>query len=97
MNNEKEIVQLLIRDGVVGTSLAALLTERQIDKASLSALAEAVLIATYQANQIARNTNVPFFIEEDGALFEIQKNKEKVFIRNIEKPSFQLPQHFILQ
>lgn len=96
-NDDNEIVQSLIAGGVIGAALGALLTNDKEQGATLGALAGAAILATYKANERAKKTNQPFYVEEQGDLFEIQPNGQKKFIRKIEKPSIKLENNFKLK
>lgn len=97
MKEEDEIVENLIAGGLIGAALGALLSKSKGDGAALGALAGAAIMATYKANERAQKTNVPFYIEEDGNLYEIQSGGKKRFVRTIEKSDVVLPKRFKLK
>lgn len=97
MRNDEEIIKSLISGGLIGATLGALLSERKGDGAALSALAGAVLLATYKANERAREMQVPFYVEENGFLYQIQADGSKEFVRQLEQPTVELPNKFRLK
>jgi glycine zipper 2TM protein len=98
MSQDNKILESLIAGGIIGAALGSLLSDKK-DKEStlLGAVAGAVILATYKANEEARRTNVSFFVEENGKLYEVQQGGTKKFIRNIPKPDVAVPKHFKLK
>ena len=84
MNNDDDLLKSLIVGGGIGAALGAFLSKRKGEGVGIGALAGAVLLATFKANENARKTNVPFYIEEDGSVFEINARGQKRFIKRIE-------------
>ena len=72
MKEDDEIFKTLIAGGIIGAALSALLFKEKESSTVLGAIAGAVLLATFKANQQAKKTNVLLFTKEDGILFEIQ-------------------------
>jgi hypothetical protein len=96
MDKDAEILESLIAGGVIGASLAAILT-RNKDAAGLGAIAGAVILASYRANQIARRSSVPLIMEEGDSLYEILPGGAKRFIKKIPRSSRTLPKNFTLR
>lgn len=97
MKNDEEIIKSLIAGGFIGAALGALISNDKEEGVTLGAIAGAALLATFRANEDAKRTNVPMYIEEDGQLFQVQPNGNKKFIRKIEKPSVRLQENFKLK
>lgn len=97
MNNDEEIVESLIAGGVIGAALGALLSKNKEGGTILGAIAGAAILATFKANEAAKKTKIPMFIEEDDALYEIKADGSKRFVKNIEKSGRQLPKTFKLR
>ncbi len=93
MKQDDEILDSLIKGGLIGAALGALLSKNK----ALGALAGAAILATFKANEQAMQTNVPMYVEENGYLYQIEMGGIKTMIRKIEKPLIQLPQHFKLK
>ncbi len=96
MVNDDEILNSLVKGGLIGAALGTILSRKQGDGAILGAIAGAVLLATFKANETARNANLSVYVEEHGKLYEILAGGEKRFIKSIEKPKGQFPAHFKL-
>ncbi|MEO7312257.1 MAG: glycine zipper 2TM domain-containing protein [Chitinophagaceae bacterium] len=97
MKNDEEILQSLIAGGLIGAALGALVSNNKEEGATLGALAGAVLLATFKANEQAMKSNIAMYVQEGGSLFEIQPGGTKQFVKEIKKNSATLPQHFKLQ
>ena len=97
MKNDEEIVESLIAGGIIGAALGALLSKKSGEGSVLGAIAGAAILATFKANEKARQTHVPLLVEENNALYEIKADGSKRFIKNIEKPAQQLPPNFKLK
>lgn len=68
------------------------------DGAILGTLLGTVFSATFKANQEAKKTNIPVYIEEKGKLYAIEPGGERHFIRDIQKPFVKrLPKRFKLK
>ncbi|OYU83692.1 MAG: hypothetical protein CFE24_10220 [Flavobacterium sp. BFFFF2] len=96
MKNDDEIIQSLIAGGIIGAALGALVSNDKEEGAALGALAGAAILATFKANEIAMQSNLPMYVEENGDLYQIQPGGSKKFIRTIEKPTIQLQKRFKL-
>lgn len=98
MNKDDEnILQSLIAGGLIGATLGALLSNNKEDRVALGALAGAVMLATYKANERAQKSNLPVWVEENGKLYEILPGGGKRFIKNIPKPSMIYPEYLKLK
>jgi hypothetical protein len=96
MKNDQEILQFLIKGGLIGGALGALLSKEKAEGTLLGALAGAAIFATFNANEAAQKTNVPMYVVEDGYLYQIDEIGKKTQIRKVEKPKIQLEKHFKL-
>jgi sugar phosphate permease len=63
--SDDELLKSLIAGGIVGGTLAALLSDKKNrgENATLAAVASAAIVASYQASQRAKETNLPLIIE----------------------------------
>ena len=96
-NNDENIFQSLITGGLIGAALGALVSKNKEDGATIGALAGAVILATYKANEQAQKTNLPVYVEEDGKLYAIQPGGKKTFLKIIPKPNITISEHFKLK
>ena len=94
MKNDTEILESVIEDGLIGAALRALISNNKT-AAGLGAIAAAVLLASFRANENAKKTNIPLLIEENNALFEENPNGTRRFIRAIPKNTKEIPAKFI--
>jgi gas vesicle protein len=97
MINEKATIESLIKGGLIGAVFGAFLSKDKEEGAVIGALLGAAISATIKANEAAKKTNVPIYVEENGKLYEISSFGEKRFVKNIKKPSQGLPDSFKLQ
>ena len=97
MNDDNEIVKNLIAGGIIGATLGALISEDSQEGATLGAIAGAVILATLKANSEAKQTHIPFYMQENNSIYEIVHDGSKHFVKKIEKPKKQLEKHFILK
>jgi hypothetical protein len=97
MKEDKDIFESLIAGGVIGAALGALLAKKPKDGTIVGALAGAVILATFKANEQAQKTNIPMYVEENGNLYELQPGNTKRFVKTIEKTKTKLPEHFKLK
>lgn len=97
MQQDEEILDSLLKGGLIGAALGALVSKNKGDGATLGALAGAALLATFKANLQATQTHVPMLIEENNALYEIKADGSKHFVRSLVKPSQTLPKRFKLK
>ncbi len=96
MSKDDEIVSSLIKGGIIGAALGAILSDNKEKGIALGALAGAAILATFKANEAAKKTKLPMFIEENNTLYEIKSDGTKHFVKNLEKPSRKLPKTFKL-
>lgn len=82
------MLESLIAGGVVGAALGALLAKKKEQGATLGAIAEAAIVATYRANEEAQKANVPVMFEENGNLFVLHPDGTKEFIKEIPRKPF---------
>ena len=100
MSEEDDILKSLIAGGAIGAALGALLSLNNKEKgegAVLGMIVGAVILSTFKANEKAKKMNLPVYVVENGKLMEILAGGEKRFIRYIERPTIQLPEHFKLK
>jgi hypothetical protein len=96
MSNEDSI-KSLVAGGLIGAALGALLSKDKEDGSIIGALLGAAFSATLAANQEAKKTNVPVYIEENGKLYAVEPGGKKVFLKDIKKPATKLPNKFKLK
>lgn len=96
MENKNSTLESLIKGGVIGAVLGAFLSKDKEEGALIGGLLGAAISATIQANEEAKKTNVPVYVEEAGKLYEIT-SQEKRFVRQLKKPSRELPERFKLK
>lgn len=84
MKNNKDI-ETLIKGGLIGSGLGALLSKDKEDGAIIGALLGAVFAATKLANQRAKEINSPIYEVIDGKLYKILPNRERQLIRELPK------------
>ena len=89
MTNDEESIEGLVRGGLIGAALGALISNNK-DGAILGALAGAAIAASMKANAEAVKTNLPLIMEKDGNLYEISPDGEERLIRSLHK-STKLP------
>ncbi len=97
MNKKDKRLDSLIAGGLIGAALGAFLSKDKEEGALVGALLGAAISATAQANEAAQKSNVPYLVEEQGKLYEIQPSGEKRFVKDIPKPVLHLPDQFKLQ
>jgi len=96
MKEESSVIESLIKGGLIGAAMGALLSKDKEDGAVLGAILGAAVSATLKANEEAKKTNLPIYVEEEGNLYEIDALGNKNFIRTIKKPTKQWPDQFKL-
>lgn len=96
MKNDSEILESFIIGGLIGAALGALISKNKTIT-GLGAIAGAVLLASYRANEIAKKTNIPLLIEENNALYEVSPDGTKKFIKELPKNTKEIPSKFILE
>ena len=97
MPNQDKNLELLVSGGFVGAALGALLSKDKEDGILIGGLLGAAISATKQANQEARKTNIPVYIEENGNIIAIDSSGNKALIKNLEKPTEKFPEQFKLK
>lgn len=96
MKNDSEILESFIISGLIGAALGALISKNKTIT-GLGAIAGAVLLASYRANEIAKKTNIPLLIEENNALYEVSPDGTKKFIKELPKNTKEISSKFILE
>ncbi len=97
MSRKDNSIESLVAGGLIGAALGSILSKDKEDGAMIGALLGAVFSATFAANQNARKTNVPVYVEENGKLYAIEPSGKKLFIKDIQKPVLNLPERFKLK
>ena len=97
MESENKTIERLIAGGVIDPTLGALITNDRNEGATIGAIAGAVLFATLKANDDAKKTHVPFYIQENNALYLVDAQGQRVFVKEIVTQNKVLKQHFILK
>jgi pyruvoyl-dependent arginine decarboxylase (PvlArgDC) len=97
MKEENTTIESLIKGGLIGAALGALLSKDKEEGAIIGTLLGAAFSATSKASEEAKKTAVPVYVEEDGKLFEIISIDQKRFVKNIEKNVSVLPEQFKLK
>lgn len=95
--NDENIIRSLIAGGIIGSALGTLLSKDKEEGSIIGSIAGAVILATYKANEQARKTNLPVYIEENRKLYEIQPDGSKIYIKDIPKPNILFNEHFKLK
>jgi hypothetical protein len=96
MTKDDEILKSMVLGGIIGAALGALLFGKR-EGSALGVLAGSVILATLKANENAQKSNVPFLIEEDNVIYEINSSGEKKFVKVIPKQTDYLPERFKLK
>lgn len=96
MNSDEEILAFLIESGQIKNPIDDLSSKVEMEE-NIEVLATSSILATYKANILAMQTNLPMLVVEGSALYQVQKGGIKKFIRYIEKPIAQLNEHFLLK
>ena len=96
MKEENSIINSLVKGGLIGTAFGDLLSKDKDDGAELAAIISAATTATLKANEEVLKTKVPFYITEDGKLFEIDLNRNKLFVKELKKRQLQMSEQFKL-
>lgn len=95
MRTDDEIIESLVKAGIIGAALGALITN---DKSNtvLGALAGAAIAASLQASEDAQKTNLPMVVEENGSTYKILPGGQKKHIRSLNKTIKPLQKKFSL-
>lgn len=97
MKYDDEILESLIADGIIGADLESVLSNKSTKASILGTIARSAILATFKANENAKLTDVPLYVEENEALYEVKGDGTKRFIRKIDKPKLKLLKHFKLK
>jgi uncharacterized membrane protein (UPF0136 family) len=97
MSKDDEIIESLIASGIISATLGALLSKNKEEGISLGALISAAILGTFKANEKATKTQVPMVLVENGKLFRINADGTRQFLRDLEKSSVKLHEHFKLK
>ena len=97
MKEENTTIESLIKGGLIGAALGALLSKDKEEGAIIGTLLGAAITATLKASEEAKKTDIPMFVEEDGKLYEVKSKDQKRFIKNIEKNPTNLSARFKLK
>lgn len=97
MDEDKNGLQSLIQQGFIEAALGAVLAKDKEEGAVAGALIGAAILATWKASEMARNSKIPVYVEENGNLNEITPDGERRFIKRIEKPNRRFPDSFKLK
>ncbi len=92
----KNELDQLIKEGLLGPVFGSRLSSSCEERDILGAIIRASSVATKKANLAALKTKQPFFIAENGKLYEVQASSEKKFIKDLETPTNDFPNNFIL-
>jgi hypothetical protein len=97
--DDKELIGSLVAGGLIGAAFGALLAGADDDGegVALGALAGAAFLATYRANQKARQGDVPFYVVEQDSLYLVQPGGQKQFVKKIERQATLSPKRFKLK
>ncbi len=95
MKSDNEILESIVVGGLIGAALGALISNSKTGT-GIGAIAGAVLLASFTANQNAKNANIPIVVEENNELYEIRPDGSKRFIKSIPKINRSIPKQFIL-
>lgn len=92
MKKDDEIFESLIKGGLIGAALGAIISKDKEEGTFLGSLAGAALLATFKANEQAKLSNLPVYVEENGSIYEMYADGKKKLIKTIEKLSNQVPE-----
>ncbi len=96
MKNDEQILESLIAGGLIGAALGALVTGSKKNSES-GIIARAAILATFEAYEKARKTNIPLLIKKGNALCEMRADGSCKFIKSIPKSPNVVPKKFVLQ
>jgi hypothetical protein len=82
---DEEIIKKLIAEGIVGGTLATILTKGKEENILLATVAGAAILASYKARENAKKSNIPLLIERDGSLYQVKSDGSEVFIKTISR------------
>lgn len=96
--DDQDILQTLIKGGLLGAGLTALLTNGDADGEDLTigALLGAVAVAAYQASQRAEKTEVRILVQKEDSLYWKEKNGKLTFFKRLPSGKQSSPSKFTL-
>ena len=97
MIEKNDTIESLVAGGLLGAGLGALLSKDKEEGAVIGAILGAAFAATLRANSEAQKTKVPLIMYENGALYRVQPDGEKVFVRALPQVPKPLSTHFVLE
>lgn len=83
MSKNDNALQKLIAGGLIGAFLGAWMSKDEEEGAVIGAILGAAISSTLKANEAAKKTNQPVYIVEDGIMYQVLPNNEKVFIKKL--------------
>ncbi|MBK9424626.1 MAG: hypothetical protein IPN54_10930 [Bacteroidetes bacterium] len=92
----KHELNQLIKEGLLGPVFGSRLSSSCEERDILGAIIRASSAATKKASLAAMKTKQPFLIAENGKVYEVQPSGEKKFIKELETPTNDFPNNFIL-
>lgn len=97
MANKSKGIENLVKGGLVGALIGTVLAKDKEEGAVIGAILGAVFAATIEAHEKAIQTQVPFYVVENGEILEVRSDGTKKFVRKIEKPDMKFPDNFELK
>ncbi len=95
MKNDDEIIQDLVKGGLIGATLGAMISKNnQKEGALLGAIAGAAALATYKANQRALKTNGSVLVGKGDSIFEVHPDGSQIFVKHFNKSKKTIPTRF---
>ncbi|MGV3664689.1 MAG: hypothetical protein ACO1NV_01055 [Leptospira bouyouniensis] len=96
--DDQDILQTLIKGGLLGAGLTALLKQGDADGEDLTigAILGAVAVAAYQASQRAERTDVPILVQKGDSLYWKEKNGNMTFFKKLPSGKHSSPPKFTL-
>lgn len=97
MSAKPDTLDDLIAGGLIGATLGALLANDKEEGAMLGAILGAAFSSTFEANQAALQTKEPVLIVQEGKLFKVYPNGEKLYLKDLPKSNRKWPKRLILK
>lgn len=97
MDQPSYSLKSLIESGLIGAALGASLSKDKSNGALLGFLIGAAFSATLQANEKAKQQDLPILEAINGSLYKIFPNGEREFIKDLPKAMKQWDQEFQLK
>ncbi|TGM34784.1 hypothetical protein [Leptospira biflexa] len=96
--DDKEVLKTLIKGGLLGAGLTALLKNGEADGEDLTigAILGAAAVAAYQASQRAEKTDVPILVQEGDSLYWKDKSGNMTFFKKLPSGKHSSPSKFNL-